>query len=228
MVVFVLGMHRSGTSCLAGTLQACGVELGHVVEKSHGNPKGTREISALWQLNERLLEKNGGSCVSPGLVKRWDREDEKDRDTILSGFLRSRVWGIKDPRLMFCLDFWRQGIDVEPTLVGTFRHPTAVAASLKVRDGMETSKAIEFWKQYNQRLLDEYQSSPFPLACFDANPQTYQVQLTRIIRSLNLNPVQDNHFFEAQHRSITETSAFPDKGCADLYAALCEAQKRLF
>ena len=42
-VVLVLGMHRSGTSCLAGSLQQAGLELGDVFTSNPFNKKGNRE-----------------------------------------------------------------------------------------------------------------------------------------------------------------------------------------
>lgn len=41
-VVIVLGMHRSGTSCLTGLLQQAGVALGNVVKEAAHNKKGNR------------------------------------------------------------------------------------------------------------------------------------------------------------------------------------------
>jgi hypothetical protein len=43
--VFILGMHRSGTSCLAGSLERCGLFLGDVSRSNVSNPRGTHELS---------------------------------------------------------------------------------------------------------------------------------------------------------------------------------------
>ena len=41
--IAILGMHRSGTSCLAGSLQEAGIYLGDVVTSAAHNQKGNRE-----------------------------------------------------------------------------------------------------------------------------------------------------------------------------------------
>jgi len=44
--VAILGMHRSGTSCLAGSLQELGLYLGEVYDQNPHNPRGNRENAA--------------------------------------------------------------------------------------------------------------------------------------------------------------------------------------
>jgi len=41
--ILILGMHRSGTSCLAGCLEEAGLYLGDVNLKAGFNKKGNRE-----------------------------------------------------------------------------------------------------------------------------------------------------------------------------------------
>src|SRR5918992_1057883 len=59
-IVAVLGMHRSGTSAIAGMLADHGVELGPVSEQNRFNPRGNREIRELNRLHDRILERSGG------------------------------------------------------------------------------------------------------------------------------------------------------------------------
>src|SRR6476659_4433467 len=54
--VVVLGMHRSGTSALAGTLGLLGVTLPtDLLGPFPGNPKGHFESTALYMIHERML-----------------------------------------------------------------------------------------------------------------------------------------------------------------------------
>ncbi len=65
-VITILGMHRSGTSALAGSLQAAGLELGDVrTEGETFNQKGNREPSELIALHEDVLITNGGAWHLP-------------------------------------------------------------------------------------------------------------------------------------------------------------------
>jgi len=70
--VIVLGMHRSGTSALAGSLEAAGLCLGEINEYSEDNKKGNRESKSIMTLHNDLLERNGGSWDNPVPNLKWD------------------------------------------------------------------------------------------------------------------------------------------------------------
>ncbi len=56
MVYFILGMHRSGTSALGGTLNLMGLEFGsNLMIANDGNPKGYFENNFICKLNEKIL-----------------------------------------------------------------------------------------------------------------------------------------------------------------------------
>ena len=67
----VLGMHRSGTSCLTGTIEQCGVALGEVFTENPYNKKGNRESAQIQALNNDVLETNGGAWDRPVAVTKW-------------------------------------------------------------------------------------------------------------------------------------------------------------
>lgn len=128
--VAILGMHRSGTSLLAGTLEECGLDLGDVNTFSPANRKGNRESWLLTALHEDLLRAAGGGWrAPPERPVSWGPLHRKIRDLYIGQFAASPVWGFKDPRLLFCLEGW---LEVLPglELVGVFRHPLEVAWSL--------------------------------------------------------------------------------------------------
>ncbi|HCK33447.1 MAG TPA: hypothetical protein DHW10_07900, partial [Rhodospirillaceae bacterium] len=61
-LIFIVGMHRSGTSCLTGCLEDLGVyneaDMAHV-NKASSNPKGNRESPDVHLFNEVVLKRNG-------------------------------------------------------------------------------------------------------------------------------------------------------------------------
>ncbi|MCK9533029.1 MAG: hypothetical protein M0R77_21365, partial [Gammaproteobacteria bacterium] len=60
--ILILGMHRSGTSALSGTLNILDVYLGSdLIKPMDQNPKGFYENTLLNGLNENLLKKIGSS-----------------------------------------------------------------------------------------------------------------------------------------------------------------------
>ncbi len=199
--IFILGMHRSGTSCLAGIMQAAGVELGEVRRSSTHNPKGNRELPAVWRLNDAILAESGGSWKEPRRSLRWRLEHEHERDRILSGLGRHSIWGIKDPRLLFTLDFWTAGLS-SYRVVAIFRHPVRVAKSLFAREALPQHQALALWSSYNQRLIDLYQRRPFPVVCFDAAAETLRRSCASLLVRLGLGDRVDAGvaFFEEHLR----------------------------
>ena len=131
--LLILGMHRSGTSCLTGLLEEAGVWLGEVKRASAHNAKGNREIPEVMALNEAVLAANGDAWNKPpeGPVT-WTSAHLAERDRILAGYPADRVWGVKDPRMLFTLEGWRSALP-QVRLVGTLRHPLSVARSLHAR-----------------------------------------------------------------------------------------------
>lgn len=172
--ILVLGMHRSGTSCLTGILEGFGVHLGHVLKSNSDNTKGNRENPRVMALNESLLEANGGSWRDPVLVRRCSMAHRHQRELIFRRLAGNQVdWGFKDPRLLFTLPFWQEAS--EPRCIGTFRHPLRVALSLQHRQssGMPFMQGLQLWYRYNLRLLQLHRRAPFPLVDFDLPEKDY-------------------------------------------------------
>jgi hypothetical protein len=124
-VVTVLGMHRSGTSAVAGMLADHGVELGPVSEQNRFNPRGNREIPELNRLHDRVLERSGGSWADPPVRVRPRWRDYRARNRILRSIPGETI-GVKDPRLLLVLELWR---DLDPKPIGVIRNPVAVRES---------------------------------------------------------------------------------------------------
>jgi hypothetical protein len=72
--VLILGMHRSGASCLAGSLQEAGLYLGEVKTAAPHNAKGNRESRAIMALQDDLLRANGGDWDTPPEQVVWQPE----------------------------------------------------------------------------------------------------------------------------------------------------------
>lgn len=195
LVVCVLGMHRSGTSCLAGAIQEAGLFAGTVQQWNSDNLKGNRENLAIMMLNNVVLENNQSTWDSPPETLRWNAQHQAQRDQILKQMgHQSLAWIFKDPRTLLTLPFWQEGMNNlhQPLqFVGTFRHPAKVALSLYQRSQMPLQKGIQLWLHYNQKLLQAFQRSPFPLLCFDLPKAQYLEQLYTAIQQLNAVLSQD-------------------------------------
>jgi hypothetical protein len=198
--VLILGMHRSGTSCLAGSLQEAGLYLGEVNTAAPHNAKGNRESLAIMALQDDLLRANGGDWDAPPATVIWSAEHRARRDAIIATYPTDRIWGFKDPRTLITLDGWLEALP-SVRCVGTFRHPLAVAASLHARNGVPIEKSLALWSTYNCLLLDYQRRLNFPLVSFDWPPERYQQCLQAIAPTLGLTvPVAGFSFFEAALR----------------------------
>lgn len=210
--VLILGMHRSGTSCLVGSLQQKGLYLGLVKEHSPRNLKGSREHLVIRHLNDAVLQYSGGRWDQPPACVRWHSRHAKVRDQLINVF-HSRspgLWGFKDPRTLLTLPFWQVSLQ-HIQYVATFRHPLRVAQSLQVRNDMPIRDGLSLWLEYNVQLLTLISRKLVHLISFDIPSDQYRHTLDRLVQQLALNQrpdTQESPFFEDQLR---HQSPLPDE-----------------
>lgn len=226
-VICVLGMHRSGTSCLAGTLEQGGLQLGDVQTHNPANLRGNRESPRIIALHDDLLRANGCAWDRPPEPHRelgWNAAQRAERDAIIAEFADRPLWGFKDPRTLLALAGWREALPGLVT-VGIFRHPLAVARSLEARGDMPREKALTLWTAYNQRLLAEWRRRKFPLLSFDGGEADFRAQAGELGRQLGLaGDLGGETFFAAElcNQRVEEDGALPG-AVAEVYAELRRA-----
>ena len=202
-VICIIGMHRSGTSCLAGCLEERGLSLGEVANVSANNPRGNKENKQIQTLNEEVLTASGGSWDRPPDRLVWDDSLSQRRDELITFHSENGIRGFKDPRTTITLPFWLQALP-SMRLVATFRHPGAVAASLMKRKHLRPAiPPLELWRHYNQALLSLLDQMDIPLLCFDWPADTYVHAVEKIAGYLGLNsgPGFAFDFFDEQIRN---------------------------
>ena len=207
-VVMILGMHRSGTSCLTGSLQQGGLYLGEVYTENPFNRKGNRENDRIMRLNDALLAKNSADWRTPPAEMAWDQELIRERDDIIREFELNleNMWGFKDPRVLFTFPFWKDGLQ-NIKMVGTFRHPVSVAQSLNFRNQMAIAVGLELWYAYNCKLLALLEEYDFPLISFDVPAGQYLASVEFVAKYLGLNILlrqNESTFFEETLRTHKE------------------------
>ncbi|WP_421788196.1 sulfotransferase family protein [Hyphobacterium sp.] len=195
--IAVLGMHRSGTSALAGSLAESGAYLGEVLGTSiPGNRKGLQEPASVLFMQENLLQANGGSWDNPPAKIEWQRLHTAVRDLYLESRRGFEPWAFKDPRTLLTLEGWLEA-RADLALAGIFREPLAVAHSLKRRNGFSLSKGLSLWYAYNERLLHYANTRDCPLVEFTAEPADMAKRLARLATALGLTPPASQEFFDA-------------------------------
>lgn len=168
--VVVLGMHRSGTSVLAATLQALGVSFGNrLIAPGPDNPKGYVENVDLLHANIALLESFGldrdgllGELPVDWLTDPKTETFKKEiRAIIVEQFADAYIFGFKDPRISILLPAYLEvlsDLGISVRCVVAVRSIAEVAASLAKRNSFSFYKSIRAY-QYYYRMIDMYTQS---------------------------------------------------------------------
>lgn len=176
--VAVVGMHRSGTSCLAGCLEDLGLTLGDVNRSAPHNLKGNNENPRFWAVHDAVLARVDAAWDRPpaGPVA-WLPSEIAALKAVLADYEPlSRPWGFKDPRATLLLDGWFEAMP-DLRLVGSIRHPLAVAASLAKRNDYAVEMSLGIWEGYNRAMLAWHDRAPFPVIDYAAPDYEARVRL---------------------------------------------------
>ncbi len=184
-VIAILGMHRSGTSCLTGTLQEAGLSLGDCHTWNKHNEKGNRENQQFVDLHDAILEANDAAWDDPPAKVVWRDEHIAEARRLLEDHAGEPTFGFKDPRALLVLDGWKQ---LYPSIefVGIYRHPNAVAKSLEKRSSKTWEESLSLWYAYNRVLFREYRKKPFPILCFDDDEAVLDGKILKVAEQMGL------------------------------------------
>lgn len=157
----ICGMHRSGTSLVAGALQKAGLFIGYDVSgPGHGNPRGHFEDQDFFWLHEDMLAAAGESCFTAGddFAPPENADFKRRARTIVAARDPLPLWGWKDPRTCLFLGFWEPLLPAARFLF-LYRHPVEVTLSLWRRFNdpelqQDPWLAVRAWEVYNRRLLE--------------------------------------------------------------------------
>ena len=158
-----MGMHRSGTSALAGALAALGLDAGPseaLMPADEGNPEGYFEVTSIAELDEMILALLGGRWdIPPRRDVGWSERDDlasflEEASCLVSQTFSSDRFVLKDPRMALLLPLWRQVLE-DVVAVVIVRDPAEVARSMARRDAMAPLTGLRLWAAYNRALLED-------------------------------------------------------------------------
>jgi hypothetical protein len=160
-LILILGMHRSGTSCVTKTLNLLGVSFGRTIVDTRAPDNGEihwESPIAVW-INDEILARSGGTWLDPpGQLHPSHRDIWRCR-RFLWEFAGWPLAMFKDPRLVITYPVWRRVLPAH-TVIACVRNPMGVARSLQSRDALPIQQGIALWKDYNQRLLNHLSDDP--------------------------------------------------------------------
>lgn len=166
--VFVLGMHRSGTSVMAGILDRLGLDGGpreSMLVADEFNSDGYWEQRPLVEMHDRMLRRLGGFASAPPIERdtsalhRALPTAESDIAVLVSS-LFDGPWFVKDPRHCLLLPLWTSALGERDLAMVILRSPDAVVRSLQHRNGYPPQLALGLWERYTIDLLSGIEGRP--------------------------------------------------------------------
>lgn len=234
-ITVVTGVHRSGTSCVAGLLSKCGFNIGltkNLLNENKpyfDNQKGYFENINVVFINDTILKAAGGSWFNLPLPEVINSKGEIVKNHIINFSQTFKGNIIKDPRFCLTLNLWKKYCPSIRSVVICFRHPLSVAQSLKKRDNFPLETGLNLWYEYNVRLIDNIEHLPIAVVDYDNLADHLEDDLFDILQVTKSSITKDemrqciNGFYERDlnHNSVPEkeTEALP-KNIKELYNIL--------
>jgi len=207
-LMLVLGMHRSGTSALAGVMHKLGLVLGEaVLPPAEDNPKGFFENSEIVSIQQRLLSLLGRDWHDPlPLPEGWVAARASRNAAVQVKAELSRMFEqgdglvVKDPRASLLVPLWSTiAGEIGCTLgaVVMVRSPFEVIASLSKRDGMPFRRVGLLWLRYMLQAEHDTRGIPRVFVSHRALMADWREEIARIAAVL-ASDLQPNEAQAAQ------------------------------
>jgi len=165
-IVFILGMHRSGTSIVSNL-------IGQISEYKHpkgllaakaDNPKGFFENKMVVNFNEKLLNSVSSCHLTSQIIDNKkikqisSNENLKKAQQLLNKLLtKNNKIILKDPRFCLTLKFWlkvTKSIKISSKIIFVRRYPFEVIESLKKRNKLEHKYTESLYTSYLYSFLN--------------------------------------------------------------------------
>ncbi|HVY86869.1 MAG TPA: glycoside hydrolase family 99-like domain-containing protein, partial [Caulobacterales bacterium] len=194
-LLFVAGMHRSGTSALTRTLSLCGLDLPRTpVGPRADNPDGFWESGAVIACNTKILADRGSNwddvwASHPSRISRFSRgEIDAAKAALQSEFSFDRPAVLKDPRFSILFPVWRaaaEELDLDARLAIAVRNPLEVADSLLKRDEFSPLKSALLWLSHLVALERDSRGMARVFVGYDDLLRDWRRTIARIERLLD-------------------------------------------
>ena len=153
-MIFVVGMHRSGTSFVANLFRDLGVNFGserELLEAQLDNPEGFAEYKEVVELHDSLLTEQSLSWYQPSAHIELSASQKKRIQQLRNNLEGVGLEAVKDPRLSLFVTDWIQEDD---EVWICLRDPNEVCESLFVRDAFPYEASAALWLIYNKAIID--------------------------------------------------------------------------
>jgi hypothetical protein len=244
--VVVLGMHRSGTSAVAGTLCAAGAWAGsteQLLPPQPDNPRGYFERADTASSLDALLEQLGGQWWCPPVeeLQAWRLEQTRPvlrdiLDTVIETAPAGTLPLIKDPRLALFTSELTSLLATSWPIVVAVRHPLEVARSLHDRDGLPIPIGLALWEVYNAMICSGLAGRAVHVVRYDRlleDRQALEAFLGRVIGGgeplpshlLSRAAIHLEISLRHQHATVTDEDRWLTVSCLRLWHKLDEESR---
>ena len=191
--LFVLGMHRSGTSAITGALRHSGVWVGEETELTDANvenPLGFWERRDIRDLCDQMLHSAGAdwwkvASFEPKAIPRTALAEQRRKfEKIVSELDKYQAWVIKEPRLCLLLPILRHYVK-NLVCIHIHRNPLEVARSLQTRNGFSISAGLALWEVYNLHALKASEGLPRISLTYESIMQHPVETLNALVKELD-------------------------------------------
>lgn len=164
--VVVLGMHRSGTSLIAGILQKLGVDMGKKQLGPHfSNPLGHFENIDFIKMDDKILAHAGGEWDNPPSIKKIEKLNseklkQKIRKTISKN--QNTLWGWKVPTTSLTILHYMPYLK-NPYFILCERDEQKIIDSFVNRDGLSEKRVKKMTEVYNKALQHFLLNNKYPI-----------------------------------------------------------------
>jgi len=225
MQIFVLGMHRSGTSVVTRILNLMGAYFGPEgisTGANQENRKGFWERKDVLSLNDKLIRSMGSEwhLIADFTIDEIPttviEELQLNARKILLGLDSHRPWVVKEPR--FCLTFplWKKLLDF-PVCVHVYRSPIQVAQSLQTRNNFPLQFGVALWEKYTLDALKASAGLPRILVSYAeimAQPLETIKRLYDELMAIGVQGLRLPH--DKEILAFIDPTLFREKGTSDL------------
>ncbi|MCF8466578.1 MAG: glycosyltransferase, partial [Sneathiella sp.] len=189
----VLGMHRSGTSCVSNLLNSMGAAFsseGGDTLANDENPKGFWEHPQLREICNQILQSSGNDWwsvqgFSVESIPALSRQEARQKfANLVSELSPHSPWFIKEPRL--CLVLPAVGDQIKaPIAIHVWRDPVEVAVSLARRNGFALDFGVALWERYVRSAFQSAQGIPSVIISYNDLINNPQFEAQRLLDELS-------------------------------------------
>lgn len=195
--IFVVGMHRSGTSALSGLLVNMGAYFGPEEQRlpnKMANPKGYWERWDVVMANDRLLARHGlewhrtAAYRNEFFESMTTDECRAELGAMVEDYEAHRPWFVKDPRICLTLPCWKRLVPGAVAVIVT-RDPLQIALSLESRGDGPVSVGLALWEIYTAAAFHHTRNLPRIVVSYERVLTDPVSELRRLLRFFEQNGV---------------------------------------